>query len=181
MPLTAYHTAREEVISVLDYGDPKTDLNASKIICPACRSEMHVCAPEFRVTHFRHNPGASCERGGESIAHLVAKMDIAQMLRSNSDCRKVWLERSLEVGRRPDVLCRYSGGQFVAHEIQLSEVSKNEIRQRTADYWGEGIAVHWWFGEDIPGSLIEWTVRAIGGCSQLSFGMHTEEENELDR
>jgi competence CoiA-like predicted nuclease len=177
MPLTAYHTSQEEVVSVLDYEDPKSELDATALICPTCKNEMHVCAPEFRVTHFRHNPGADCERGGESIAHLVGKMKVAQMLRSKSDCVDVWIEQKLEMGRRPDVLCRYSGGQFVAHEVQLSEVGKNEIRDRTGDYWEEGIAVHWWFGDNVPESLVNWTVRAIGGCSTLSFGVQTEEED----
>lgn len=180
MPLTAYYEQKDEVISVLDVENPKSVLQVDSLRCPACGEDLFIRSPSSRITHFCHYPGSGqeCDLRGESVRHSVAKVRVARLLREDGEATETWLERNLtKTGRRPDVLAKYQGGQLVAHEVQLSRTSPDELRERTSDFWENGIDVHWWFGPKISESTRDWAMQNLGGYAVLEFG---ERRHNLD-
>lgn len=52
-----------------------------------------------------------------------------------------------DIGRQADVMMSMPNGWKEAHEIQLSSITTDELRQRTVSYREAGIHVVWWLGE----------------------------------
>lgn len=179
MPLNAYHESKEEVICILDYERPESEIDSSQLMCPDCREPMFIRAPEMKITHFCHYPEAANEcEGGESVRHAVGKIRVARHLRQTNEHAQIEYEKRVG-SRRADILLTYLGGLQCAHEIQLSPLDHEELRQRSLDYHEHGIAVHWWFGPKIPRDLVGWTTFSLGGCSEIEFTSEVAEENQL--
>ena len=179
MPLNAYLQSEERVICILDFERPESEIDPSQLHCLDCGEPMFIRTPEARITHFCHYPEAAnkCE-GGESVRHAVAKIRAARFLDRTHQHAQVEYEK--KVGeRRADVLITYMSGMQCAHEIQLSPIGREQLRQRSLDYHEQGTPVHWWFGPKIPDDLVEWTTVNLGGCSEIEFGSEVVEEDPL--
>lgn len=183
MPLTAYHRKKDQIICILDYENPKYQLDCSMLECPTCEGNLFIRSPETRVMHFCHYPGqtAECKKLGETVRHAVAKMQVARMIARRDEYRaEVRVEQ--EIGdRRADVLVTYEQNHTVAHEIQLSEIPYAQVRRRSLDYFNNGAAVHWWYGPEIPESTKEKTIRDLGGCTEIEFSAEAEEEETVGK
>jgi hypothetical protein len=58
-------------------------------------------------------------------------------------------EQKIPQARRvPDVLTIFPDGTRVAHECQLSPITEERFRERSASYKEAGVAVFWWFDGD---------------------------------
>ena len=179
MPLNAYHQSEERVICILDFDQPESEVDPSKLQCLDCGKPMFIRAPEARVTHFCHYPEDANEcKAGESVRHAVGKVRVAEFLKRTQPHARIEYEK--DVGqRRADVLVTYSEGLQCAHEIQLSPIGHEELRRRSLDYHKQGTPVHWWFGPKVSEGLVEWATINLGGCSEIEFESEVYEENHL--
>src|SRR6266852_636752 len=111
--------------------------------CPACCEQVILKQGRIVIAHFAHYPEATCAytNEGESDEHRLAKLEIYQVLVQTPGVTDVRLERYLrEV--RPDVSFVLNG-QLVAVEIQVSQLSRDDIAWRTTAYARKDIAVLW--------------------------------------
>ena len=115
------------------------------LTCPECGFGVHARVSKRGLRHFAHDPGHrdECELSNESIEHHLLKLELA------SAVREAGWHAELEVGApdgswRADVLASTSGGQRRwAWEAQLSQITDDELRERTARYAAQDIAVCW--------------------------------------
>jgi competence protein CoiA len=98
----------------------------------------HIVTP-----HFAHQPGSNCSYAGigESEEHRSAKFEIYQALLTAPGVTNVQMERNLQEVR-PDVSCIYKD-TLIAIEVQISNLSPDDIERRTRAYASKNIAVLW--------------------------------------
>lgn len=110
--------------------------------CPKCGRETILRKGKIRVHHFAHKPPITCEHGkGESEKHRKAKETIFEAL-SNDD-RIIHCELEKDLGNVvPDIYIS-SDNKEIAIEVQISNLTMNEIIRRTENYNELGIYVLW--------------------------------------
>ncbi|GEM_PF-2144326 len=111
--------------------------------CPVCREQVMLKQGLKVVAHFAHYSDSTCTYAGEreSVQHQQAKLDIYQALLQASGVSEVRLERPLQ-DARPDVSFALEK-QLVAIEVQVSQLSRDDIARRTIAYARQDIAVLW--------------------------------------
>ena len=135
--------------------DPKSALAGRALVCPVCRRDMVIRNAFVRNghrvrPHFLHRLGAPDHPWtfAESPAHLAAKAALIRWLRRDffwRDAAFVQSETPVRTRRRTDVMVTLPDGSRIAHEIQLSPLSRDTFLRRTHDYLAAGIPVFWWF------------------------------------
>jgi len=111
-------------------------------MCPKCCAEVVLHKGSIKVHHFKHKPPVFCKRGeGESEQHMGAKLAIYDALRNEPNVSGLELEKDFGISVA-DVFAFISNVP-VALEIQRSNLSVNDITQRTENYHQLGIAVLW--------------------------------------
>ncbi|WP_261558210.1 competence protein CoiA family protein [Frankia tisae] len=113
--------------------------------CPECGHGVHAKVSPRKLRYFAHDPGrpADCVWLNESLEHHLLKLELATVIRS------VGWHAQLEVRApdgswRADVLASsLDGTRRVAWEAQLSPITDEEIRDRTARYQADSIGVCW--------------------------------------
>jgi competence protein CoiA len=111
-------------------------------VCHCCGSVVTLRRGGVRAAHFAHQPPVVCEYGvGESEEHRRCKIAIYEKLSAHPRVRKCEMERNLG-SVRPDISAYLDGVPF-AVEVQLSTLSLDTIRHRTAEYDARGIYVLW--------------------------------------
>ncbi|MFI0091857.1 competence protein CoiA family protein [Streptomyces bobili] len=152
MPFTALHPEAGRLDATLfDLGcgmdwtqvhkvRPRVELS-----CPECGWGVHAKYSPGRVRFFCHDPGRppSCELSNESWEHHMLKLELAGAIRAAGWYAE--LEVPAEDGSwRADVMASSPDGtQRMAWEAQLSPITVEDIRARTARYRAEGIPVCW--------------------------------------
>lgn len=120
--------------------------------CPHCYGStgnleiVRLRNPEKRIAHFYH-PKTDSDRGcpnfsPESEKHKQAKIKILRDLQVAGFAESVWCEYDEEVRRislpgikrHPDLLAMMPNGALVVHEVQISAITPDELKQRTEDY-----------------------------------------------
>lgn len=134
--LSAYNQAGEVMATEVSPED-------GPFYCPACQETLIFKQGRKVVAHFAHYPEATCTytNEGESDEHRQAKLEIYQALLQAPGVSDVRLERYLQ-DVRPDVSFVLNG-QLVAVEIQVSQLSRDDIAWRTIAYARKDIAVLW--------------------------------------
>ncbi len=109
--------------------------------CPDRAVQMRGGAGTRRIQHFSHAPSPTCQFRGETTAHLLAKVAIAQA------CAEAGWAVDIEHTERDwraDVLAD-RGGQRVAFEVQWSRQTLAETLARQARYRAAGVRGCWFF------------------------------------
>lgn len=111
--------------------------------CPACREQVILKQGRKVIAHYAHYPDAECTYAGEgeSDEHRLAKLEMYRVLLQAPGVTDVRVERYLQ-DVRPDVSFVLNG-QLVAIEIQVSQLSRDDIEWRTTAYARKDIAVLW--------------------------------------
>nr|WP_234373974.1 competence protein CoiA family protein [Streptomyces scabiei] len=116
-----------------------------ELSCPECGWGVHAKHSPSRVRFFCHDPGRppSCELSNESWEHHMLKLELAGAIRAAGWYAE--LEVPAEDGSwRADVMASSPDGtQRMAWEAQLSPITVDDIRARTARYRAQGITVCW--------------------------------------
>lgn len=111
--------------------------------CQGCGEVLTLKKGRVVVHHFAHRPPFTCDWGArESAEHLEAKLAIHDALRADPAVTDVRLEAPVGDAAVADVLAKIRG-QWVAIEVQRSELTAASIAQRTANYHARGVSVLW--------------------------------------
>lgn len=152
MPFTALHPEAGRLDATLfDLGCGMDWTHVHKVrprvelSCPECGWGVHAKHSPSGVRFFCHDPGRppSCELSNESWEHHMLKLELAGAIRAADWYAE--LEVPAEDGSwRADVMASSPDGtQRMAWEAQLSPITVEDIRARTARYRAEGITVCW--------------------------------------
>ncbi|MFF8478745.1 competence protein CoiA family protein [Streptomyces sp. NPDC015414] len=152
MPFTALHPEAGRLdATLLDLGCGMDWTHVHKVrprvklSCPECGWGVHAKYSPSGVRFFCHDPGRppSCELSNESWEHHMLKLELAGAIRAAGWYAE--LEVPAEGGSwRADVMASSPDGtQRMAWEAQLSPITVEDIRARTARYRAEGITACW--------------------------------------
>ncbi|WP_282061853.1 competence protein CoiA [Bacillus pumilus] len=116
-----------------------------KFYCPECRKEVQLKLGEQRVYHFAHKQLTTCPlASGETAYHQAGKEAIMNWLQRLG--HKPVLEKYVsKIHQRPDVAFSI-GGTSYAIEYQCSNISRQELRKRTAGLREAGLFPIWVIG-----------------------------------
>ncbi|MGM0965316.1 MAG: competence protein CoiA [Bacillota bacterium] len=116
-----------------------------KFYCPECREEVQLRLGEQRVYHFAHKQLTTCPlASGETAYHQAGKEAIMNWLQRLG--HKPVLEKYVsKIHQRPDVAVSI-GGTSYAIEYQCSNISRQELRKRTAGLREAGLFPIWVIG-----------------------------------
>jgi competence CoiA-like predicted nuclease len=152
------------------------ELDKNDIICPLCSEVMIVRAGPIRVHHFAHKSLCSSNYNSqpESQEHLLAKRYLSKEISniwSEYSTARIELEYIIEECKRvADIAVIFPTGWIVAHEIQLSPITINELNERTKDYLSASVDVVWWLGNQADTeSNRQWCLQNFGFCNSLDF------------
>ena len=150
---------------------------AAGVFCPHCLKRTGVYHPvkfrnaQVRAKHFYHpanlESAAECStHSSESEKHLAAKVAINDWIaQSNPDEQDLdchWMISDGAANRKPDVWVR-RGALVEAHEIQISPISADDLRQRTLDLKHHGAtSVHWYLYGGVFCPTNRQTLRSLG-------------------
>ncbi len=121
----------------------KIDREKRPFYCPECNSETVLHKGMIKIPHFAHKPPVSCQYGtGESEAHHKCKQEIYNcLLKDKTSVTVCELEKDL--GKvRPDVYFE-SNNHKIAIEVQISNLSMEQIIYRTEQYNRLNVGVLW--------------------------------------
>lgn len=110
--------------------------------CPVCGGETVLHKGAVKVHHFAHKPPVFCEYGkGESEAHRQCKQSIYDALKVAPGVTEGELEKNF--GRVVSDVFFIFNGMRVAIEVQISNLTINQIIERTEAYNDLGIYILW--------------------------------------
>jgi competence protein CoiA len=182
MPFIAIDETTGNRIDITMIEKPRTTLQCGKFICQICRQPLFIRAGDKYLTHFYHRTTChsktrrECEK--ETPEHLFGKREMMQMLREQFNGQKVKIEYEFyleEIDRIADILVIYPMGWRMAHEIQLSNISKEEIEERTNDYESVGIDVVWWLGKKVGIETRDWCKERFGRIFTITISRDDED------
>ncbi|MCY7431724.1 competence protein [Bacillus safensis] len=116
-----------------------------KFYCPECREEVQLKLGEHRVYHFAHKQLTACPlASGETAYHQAGKEAIMNWLKELG--HKPALEKYMsKIHQRPDVTVSI-GNETYAIEFQCANISRQELRRRTAGLREAGLFPIWMIG-----------------------------------
>ncbi|AWI36242.1 competence protein [Bacillus safensis FO-36b] len=116
-----------------------------KFYCTECREEVQLKLGEHRVYHFAHKQLTACPlASGETAYHQAGKEAIMNWLKGLG--HKPALEKYMSnIHQRPDVTVSI-GNENYAIEFQCANISRQELRRRTAGLREAGLFPIWMIG-----------------------------------
>ena len=176
MPFIALHKDTKERIDITEIEDPRGVLKSGDYICQLCEEPLILKAGLIISPHFAHYAKCTSDYAThpESEAHRQGKKALAHYLKDYFS-KYVDLQVNFEVKipeakRVADLLITFPMGWRIAHEVQLANITIEELQQRTDDYARAGIDTIWWLGKsaDTPANR-NWCIERFGICYRLNF------------
>ncbi|MGP8303612.1 competence protein CoiA [Streptomyces inhibens] len=155
--------------------------------CPECAHPLHAKVSRYGLRFFAHDPGSpTCALAGESMEHHLLKLELATAVRAAGHHAELEV-RGPDGDWRADVMASSPDGAVrMAWEAQLSPITADEIRERTARFTKDGVRVCWvatklrpWVGEvpsiyvrppddnqpgwEVVGGLVRFTIEERDG------------------
>lgn len=177
MPFIAIDKNSGNRIDILTVSNPRTTLKTTDCICQLCGEPMFMKAGPLIRPHFAHYADCTSEYKighAETPEHLFAKMELKQLLKeqfSNLEHIEIDYEVPIpEIKRIADVMITFPMGWRMAHEIQLANITTEELEERTNDYLRAGIDVYWWLGKSADNlSNRSWCIDEFGFSLSINF------------
>ena len=172
-------------IDITQYSDPKLELSNAVCVCPFCDSQLIIRDGPVRTAHFAHRSiecDSSLIRHPESIEHHEGKRFVANYLQEQfadllEEINIQFEVHIKEANRIADVLIQFPMGWRVAHEIQLSPISRNQLQERTEDYARSGIDTIWWLGRKADNADNRaWCIEKFGCTYTINFTASNQNE-----
>lgn len=113
--------------------------------CPDCGHGVHAKVSTRKLRYFAHNPGrpTECAWDNESLEHHLLKLELATAIRDLGWHAELEV-RAPDGSWRADVLASsHDGARRIAWEAQLSQITDEDIDERTTRYDDAGIEVCW--------------------------------------
>jgi len=176
MVFIAQNKANKERIDITKLAHPRDDLNGMELECRFCKTQMFIRRSPKGRFHFFHKRFCTSDYQShpETPEHLSGKSFVAEYifpkLAEFSTFSPLFEEPLHEVKRIADIVSKFPMGWWVAHEIQLSSITPENLEERTNDYLNAGVDVIWWFGKSAnTRQNIEWAVRKFGFSPYIIF------------
>jgi len=173
MPFVAVNSEGER-IDITSMDNPRKTLKPYDLFCPQCKGKMFIRGSKNIQYHFYHkaNCTSKYKSHAESPDHLRFKRKVAEHLKNEvqeySNAKIEYEYPIMEIMRIADVMMIFPNGWLVAHEIQLSYISEQDLQERTEDYLDAGIDVIWWLGKRANNETNRnWCRENIGICYTL--------------
>ncbi|MBK8943783.1 MAG: competence protein CoiA [Ignavibacteriae bacterium] len=116
--------------------------NDKPFICPECKKDVTLKKGKIVAHHFAHKPPVNCEYGkGETEEHRNAKLTLYEELKKNTSFTVCELEHSLGTVR-PNIYLE-DNGYKIAIELQVSNLTANQLVEKTKIYFSKKIHVLW--------------------------------------
>lgn len=178
MGLVAKNKRTGELVYIYEYENPRKELVKDDLECHLCGGEIIIKAGLVRIKHFSHKPNSPCgcdyERQPESYEHLFFKRLLSTEI-GNEFSEYLGVKPRLEypiheVRRIADIVFEFPSGWLVAHEIQLSHITIEDLEKRTNDYRNAGVDIIWWLGNRADTELNrKWLFDNFGECYSLDW------------
>ncbi|MFF5379445.1 competence protein CoiA family protein [[Kitasatospora] papulosa] len=112
--------------------------------CPECAHPLHAKVSPHGLRFFAHDPGSPiCALAGESMEHHLLKLELATAVRAAGHHAELEV-RGPDGDWRADVMASSPDGTArMAWEAQLSAITAEEIKERTARFAKDGVRVCW--------------------------------------
>ncbi len=128
--------------------EASSGIRSQEYYCPdaACGARVILKSGTKRIAHFAHLADSSCHLAWESLAHMMAKLDIASEYRSRGFDANVEVPVSSPLeNRRADVLITSprNPGLRYAVEIQDAAIGESELWRRTKSYTAVNVRPVW--------------------------------------
>lgn len=179
MPYIGLNKETNKRVNILRVSDPRAEFVKGQIICPYCSEEMAIRGskyhkPQIHFMHLSDQCKSGYESHPESPEHLFFKEYLAENLSKEFEdyqTANVELEYPISnLKRIIDVAFTFPNGWVVAHEVQLSAISVEELAARTKDYQNEGIDVIWWLGKSADTKPNrQWCREVLGSCYTINY------------
>ena len=123
--------------------------NTQTYICDYCENEVihHRSKSQVKIGHFKHKAYSNCANNqSESEEHVLTKKDIRDYLLENYSkaFKIVELEKWIcNKSIRPDVYIETKKGTKIAIEVQASQLTIDQLINRTKKYHQNNIYVMW--------------------------------------
>ncbi|MEA5079488.1 MAG: competence protein CoiA family protein [Anaerolineaceae bacterium] len=184
MPFIAINKVTRERIDITTIENPRLALENGVFLCQLCGQPMFIRGGGYYIHHFCHKVSCHSDEYGtrerETPEHLFGKREIAKLLHEQFNGQNVKIEYEVplpEIKRVADILVTYPMGWRLAHEIQLSDITKDEIDIRTSDYESIGIDVVWWLGERIRNEVRNWSIERFGRVFTVKVSRTTQDQS----
>jgi len=130
------------------------------------RGRFHFFHQRSCTSDYQYHP--------ETPEHLAGKSFIAKYvlpkLNEYAIFNHLFEEPLHEVKRIADIVIKFPMGWWVAHEIQLSAITPEELEERTRDYLNAGVDVIWWLGKSANTEQNrKWAIKRYGFSPCLVF------------
>jgi competence protein CoiA len=176
MPFIARSKSSGKRVNILEHQNPRESLVKDDLVCPLCSKPLIIRAGFVRIAHFAHKQECTSDYQSqpETQEHLLAKQYLA------AEIKNIWKEYSSasveleyvveECKRVADLAMIFPSGWIVAHKIQLSAITTEELNERTKDYTDAGIDVVWWLGKSADTKdNRQWCLKNFGYRNLLEF------------
>ena len=181
MPFIALDKLTNERVDITRISEPRMTLRDREFNCQLCGIKM-ILRGGFRIRfHFYHYRACTTvyKTNPETPEHIAGKYYVAErilpMLEEYGHFSPQYEVPIPEVMRVADLINEFPMGWRIAHEIQLSSITVDDLEARTADYLRAGIDVLWWFGKSADTETNRnWAIRRDGFSFSLRF---SEEDN----
>jgi competence protein CoiA len=176
--LVAKNTRTGDLVYIFEYENPRKELNKDEIACHLCGGDLIIKSGLIRIKHFAHKPDSPCscdyERHPESYEHLFFKkllsIELGKEFKEYLNIKPTLEYPIHEVKRIADIVFEFPNGWLVAHEIQLSKISIEDLEKRTNDYRNAGVEIVWWLGNHADTETNrKWLFENFGECCSLDW------------
>lgn len=178
MPLIGKHVLTGERLDITTVESPRSIWKPGDVICPLCGEPMIVKSGLIKIPHFAHKVTCNTDYRShpESAEHIAGKLFVAEQIEKHVAQwdyvgHVVEFEYPVrEVKRIIDVALLFPSGWIVAHEVQLANITVEDLEERTNDYARAGVDVVWWLGKraNTPSNR-EWCISRFGQCQLIHF------------
>ena len=185
--LTAKYKDTGEVFNILDFENPRGEIDKNRLVCKFCEQQMFIRQGFTRERHFYHYKKCTSKLNHhpESAEHEMGKhlisLHIVQNWKEYGNV-KIELEYPLpEINRIADIALIFPSGWVVVHEIQLSSITSESLHERTKDYHSIGIDTFWWLGNraDTYTNRV-WCIKKFGFSLNLDYTILSQQTKRLD-
>ena len=183
MGLIAKQKSTGLLLNILDFMDPRKEIDSRDIECHLCGGALIIKSGMMRIKHFAHKPSAPCScdyaRHPESYEHIFFKNLLSRHLGKefeeylNAQAQPEYAVH--EVRRIADIAFTFPGGWIVIHEVQLAKITTHDLEARTNDYRDAGYDVVWWIGKNADTeSNRKWLLENFGECFRLDYQLASQ-------
>lgn len=188
MPFIALDKETNARVDITRIAEPRETLKGKEFQCQLCSTKMIMRSGYNVRFHFYHYRActSSYATNPETPEHINGKYYVAEQiltaLQDFAEFRPEYEVPIQEVMRVADVITEFPMGWRIAHEVQLSAITVDELDKRTSDYLQAGIDVLWWFGKSAnTATNRDWAIKRNGFALSLKYDKSNEVTSGLWR